>query len=277
MSLYKITPELLKSTGASNGDVLTYVSANSRIEWAAPTGGGGGDASNAWANANDYTTYLQAQSNDFSTYSHISSILNSNVDTLIANSYNTYTTLSYQISNLLISNGVNIASQVYSTESTGNTFILPYSVIDANNLIVSISGLLQYPHLDYTVSGNVLTLANSSPLESNLVLEVRNLPDRTITTRWIEVTSNRTLVSGEKAIIDTSTTPIIVSLPLSPVLGDEVRIVDGSGNASNNNITIYGNGSNIEASTSNVIIDVDRAAFGLVYYNTLNGWLFLEL
>ncbi len=41
MTIYKVNPELLKVDGASDGDVITYVSANSRVEWAAPAGSGG--------------------------------------------------------------------------------------------------------------------------------------------------------------------------------------------------------------------------------------------
>ena len=55
-----------------------------------------------------------------------------------------------------------------------------------------------------------------------------------------------------------------------------MRIIDGAGNASNNSITLFGNGSNIEAESSNVVVDVDRSAFTLVYYNTYHGWLFGE-
>jgi len=58
MSLYKITPELLKSNGASDGDVLTYVSANDRIEWQAA---GGGDESNL------YNTYTTLTANTYNT------------------------------------------------------------------------------------------------------------------------------------------------------------------------------------------------------------------
>ena len=48
------------------------------------------------------------------------------------------------------------------------------------------------------------------------------------------------------------------------------------GNAATNNITIARNGHKIEGDASNLIIDVDRAAFGLVYYNTAQGWVMTE-
>ena len=92
---------------------------------------------------------------------------------------------------------------------------------------------------------------------------------------WSEVTSTITATAGQRLILDTSTS-IVVNLPASPTLGDEIRIIDGTGTAATNNITINRNGNKIEANDSDLTIDVNRAAFGLVYYNAANGWLFTE-
>ena len=93
---------------------------------------------------------------------------------------------------------------------------------------------------------------------------------------WTEVTTTPlTLTGGQRLIVNTSTVKT-VNLPVAATLGDEVRIIDGTGQASTNNITIGRNGHKIEGGDSDLIIDVDRAAFGLVYYNVANGWLFTE-
>lgn len=81
---------------------------------------------------------------------------------------------------------------------------------------------------------------------------------------------------GERLFVDCSLNPVTVVLPLTPQFGDEVRIIDVTGNASTNNITINRNGQPIERAQDDLIIDVDRAAFGLVYYNTTEGWVFME-
>ena len=88
--------------------------------------------------------------------------------------------------------------------------------------------------------------------------------------------SSTSVSSGGKVIIDTSATAIIVTLPSSPSTGDEVRIIDGTGNASTNNITVDRNGNNIMGSGDNLVIDIDRAGIGLVYYNAGNGWILIE-
>ena len=92
---------------------------------------------------------------------------------------------------------------------------------------------------------------------------------------WAEKTAAYTAEAGDRLIVDTSTA-VTVTLPVAAVLGDEIRIIDGTGNAATNNITIARNGHNIEGSATDLTIDVDRAAFGLVYYNATQGWVMTE-
>lgn len=95
---------------------------------------------------------------------------------------------------------------------------------------------------------------------------------------WAEINSTPvTLAAGSGSIVDTSSLSITLNLPSSPSLGDEVSIIDGKGNASNNNITIGANGNKLVAEDSDITIEVDRAAFSLVYYDTTNGWIFKEV
>lgn len=93
---------------------------------------------------------------------------------------------------------------------------------------------------------------------------------------FVEKTANYTLVAGDKIIVDTSSSALTMTLPGSPTLGDEVSIIDGMGNAATNNITISRNGSNIEGTADDLTLDVDAAAFSLVYYNASRGWIFTE-
>jgi len=101
-------------------------------------------------------------------------------------------------------------------------------------------------------------------------------PASTAPDAWIEVTTTPlTLTGGQRLIVDTSTAKT-VNLPATAMLGDEVKIIDGTGQAATNAITIGRNGHKIEGEDSDLTIDVNRAAFGLVYYNVANGWLFTE-
>ena len=65
-------------------------------------------------------------------------------------------------------------------------------------------------------------------------------------------------------------------MPSSATLGDEVRIIDGTGNAGTNSITVARNGHKIQGAAADLTVSTARAAFGLVYYNTAQGWLLTE-
>jgi len=92
---------------------------------------------------------------------------------------------------------------------------------------------------------------------------------------WVEKTAAYTAEAGDRLIVDTSTA-VTITLPATAALGNEIRIIDGAGTASTNNITVARNGHNIEGSASDLTVDVDRAAFGLVYYNATQGWVMTE-
>ena len=75
--------------------------------------------------------------------------------------------------------------------------------------------------------------------------------------------------------IDTSTAKTI-TLPTSAYMGDEIRIIDVTGNAGTNNITIGRNGHSIQGAASDLTININRTALGLVYYDAAQGWLLTE-
>lgn len=96
--------------------------------------------------------------------------------------------------------------------------------------------------------------------------------------RWLEVTSNYSIyLDGiRNLLVDTSSSAITVTLPSGPSLGDEVRIIDGSGNAATNNITVARNGEKIDGVDDDLLMDYARAGIHLVYYNSTNGWVLAE-
>ncbi len=63
----------------------------------------------------------------------------------------------------------------YSQKNTGNgsntNYTLTQTVTQANNILVSVNGLLQVPGVDYTISGTEIIFA-TAPL-SNFDIEVR--------------------------------------------------------------------------------------------------------
>lgn len=93
---------------------------------------------------------------------------------------------------------------------------------------------------------------------------------------WVEKTANYTATSGDKIIVNSTSSAITISLPANPTFGDEISIIDGSANASVNNITVDRNTRNIDGESEDMILDVDGAAFNIVYYNSTRGWIFTE-
>ena len=102
---------------------------------------------NSWVNANDYSTYTTLQGNI--------DAVQDNVAALSVTS--------------------NLVSELFTTVSTSNTFTLSQSVEDANNILVSLSGIVQYPAVGYVVAGTTLTVSNTYPMTAGLELEVRYL------------------------------------------------------------------------------------------------------
>jgi len=93
-------------------------------------------------------------------------------------------------------------------------------------------------------------------------------------TSWqTEKTSGFTAVAGEGYFCNTTSSAFTVTLPASPTLADEVTIVDASGTADTNNITIGRNSNNIQGAAENLTVSVERAAFTLVYFNATQGWI----
>jgi len=92
-----------------------------------------------------------------------------------------------------------------------------------------------------------------------------------------EIVTNITAISFGKYIVDCSTAPVTVTLPYNPTIGAEVSIIDGTGSAATNNITVNRNGSKIQGLAENMIVDTPRAGFTLVYYNSAQGWIFTQI
>ena len=168
--------------------------------------------------------------------------------------------------------------------------------IDGNNYQVFVNGI-RILASDFTANTttNVITLHDQSEIgdevsintlqtNTSSVLQitgadsdyVTGIVNSVLSNDYVEVNSTPYTASiGKKLIIDTSSASITVNMPSSPTLGNEVRIIDGTGNAQSNNI-IVSSSDKILGSDSNLIIDINEAAFGLVYYNSTRGWILTE-
>jgi hypothetical protein len=85
--------------------------------------------------------------------------------------------------------------------------------------------------------------------------------------RWLVKSGVYTAVAGEKIAADVSAGAWTLTLPLTPILGAVVMVSVIDGDAATNNLTIDGNGNNIQGDTT-LIYDVPLATVWLVYNNT---------
>jgi len=153
-----------------------------------------------------------------------------------------------------------------------------YLAYEASNVNVYKNGLLLDDSDDYSAtSGNSITLTAAAALNDaiSIVSYDTGLSTRRVNS-WVAPASTPYAASpGDKLFIDTSS-PKTVTLPSIAILGDEIRIIDATGSASSNNITVSRNGHNIQGAASDLTINIDRAGIGLVYYNVTQGWVLIE-
>jgi hypothetical protein len=141
----------------------------------------------------------------------------------------------------------------------------------ADNIIVHLNGILLTDSADYTAT-NGSSIVLTTAADSADLLSIIAFTNTSAVNQYVEATTNITAIAGKKYIIDTSST-VTITLPSLPSFGDEVKLIDGTGNAGTNNITINRNSNKILGVDSDFTLDVDRAAIDLVYYNVTQGWI----
>jgi hypothetical protein len=86
------------------------------------------------------------------------------------------------------------------------------------------------------------------------------------------ISANTTLTAGVRYFVDT-TAARTLTLPASPTQGNEIQIVDSSGTAATNKITVNPNSGKINGVATDLMIDVNGAAATLIYTGSSWGWV----
>ena len=160
---------------------------------------------------------------------------------------------------------------------------------EANKVDVHLNGLLLKSN-DFTAtngtsvslteaadSGDILTVTkfvgNNIGVDSSTV---QTIIDNDVRHNWSVWSDSGELALNSQNIVNSSAKAIELTLPFTPSQGDEIRVIDGNGTSATNNITLRRNGKNIMGAGTDFVIDIDRAAVGLVYYDVGNGWILKE-
>ena len=82
-----------------------------------------------------------------------------------------------------------------------------------------------------------------------------------------------TATAGEGYFCNTTSAAFTVTLPASPSAGDIVGIKDYANTADTNNITIGRNGSNIQGTANDFVVNTEGLSIVLLYVDSTKGWL----
>jgi hypothetical protein len=183
----------------------------------------------------------------------------------------------------------------FTGDNSTTAFTLSQIPPNTNAILVTVDGIVQ-PVSAYSVSGTTLTMSAAPATDSTLralhlglQTTVGSVSDNAIgyakidkselfaRRAWENKTSDFTAVAGGAYLIDVSSAAVTITLPASPSLGDEVRLIDAAGNSGTNNITVGRNSQKINGNAEDLTVSTDSAAFSLVYYNSTNGWRYTEV
>jgi hypothetical protein len=85
------------------------------------------------------------------------------------------------------------------------------------------------------------------------------------------------IAANDRVFADTTSGAITITLPSSPLTGDQIRVLDLAGTFDTNNLTLARNGNNIMGAAADLVISTENASLGLVYTGATQGWKLLEL
>jgi len=89
---------------------------------------------------------------------------------------------------------------------------------------------------------------------------------------WTTKTANYTMADGDNIFADTSAGAFTLTLPASPTIGMQVKIIDAEGTAGTNNITVGRNSQPIMGSAADMTISTNSSGIALVFYDGTFGW-----
>jgi hypothetical protein len=172
----------------------------------------------------------------------------------------------------------NIVIDTFTGNGVQTVFTLTNSPTSEDYTLINIDGVSQL-HSAYTVANANVTLSSAPAVGAAIEVMTFNLGggagggSGTSGYTYVEATGNTAATVNTKYIVNTNTSNLTITLPSSPSFGDEVGIIDGTGNASVHAITVGRNGGNIQGSASDMTVTTNRSAFTLVYYNASQGWV----
>ena len=173
-----------------------------------------------------------------------------------------------------VSNARNMTLEFTGSLAANRTVNFPGSLQKVFNVIDSTV------HNDFTLTfkvtsaqGFLLCKGNSYLCHSDGTNIIKDLEFK----KWRAIAATETIQAGAKILANTNSGAFTITLPASPVIGDEVHFVDQGYDFNTNALTIGRNSSNIANAASDLVVNTQGAAFGLVYSgDATTGWTYTE-
>ena len=172
--------------------------------------------------------------------------------------------------------------------SNGKNDVIRLTGTLAGNLNVTIPDSIEKTYIvqnDCDHAGNTLTFKTTSGTgvllcEGNcyiLYSDGTNVVKTNEYRKWRVISAAETVQAGAKLFVNTNGGGVTVTLPASPATGDEVHFVDQGYDFDSNALTVGRNGSNIANAASDLTVNTQGAAFGLVFSgDATTGWTYTE-
>lgn len=175
----------------------------------------------------------------------------------------------YAITSNGVSNVIVIGSNYQPTLVAGNTYVnannqIQLAITGNTKLTINNAGVIEY-------SSDVSdSYTNRSLVDKEYVDSVAGGSSFSIVE--ISASTTGTTTNNLLVVANSSSSPFSYYLPSSPINKQQIKIKDVSGNALINNVTVNGNGKNID-DDSTATIDTDYGCIEFTFIQSLNKWL----
>ena len=173
-----------------------------------------------------------------------------------------------------LSNGKNIVIKLTGTLAANRTVSIPDS-IEKTFLVQDACDHAGYSLTFKTASGTGVLLCEGNCY--NLYSDGTNIEKVNEYRKWRAVSAAETVQAGAKLLVNTNGGAVTITLPASPSTGDEIHFVDQGYDFNSNALTVGRNSSNIANAASDLVVNTQGAAFGLVFSgDATTGWTYTE-
>ena len=172
-----------------------------------------------------------------------------------------------------VSNARNATIKLTGTLAANRTVTCPDSIEKVYNIIDGTD------HAGYTLTFKTASGTGVLLCEGNcyvLYADGTNVEKAVEYRKWRTVSAAETVQAGAKLFVETNGGAVTIPLPASPAVGDEVSFVDSRYTFDSNALTVGRNSSKIANASSDLVVNTEGAAFGLVYSGSNVGWTYTE-